>query len=84
MSNWIRLLRWPLVIALIAGGIFYLRTRPKVVRSHTVSRASIVAELMGTGTLEARIQTTISPKISGLLEEVLVDQGITCKRGRSW
>jgi HlyD family secretion protein len=37
---------------------------------------------MGTGTLEARIRTTISPKISGRIAEVLVDQGSLVKRGQ--
>jgi HlyD family secretion protein len=36
---------------------------------------------MGTGTLEARIGTTISPKISGRIAEVLVDQGSVVKAG---
>ena len=36
----------------------------------------IVAEVLGTGTLEARVQATISPKISGRVAEVLVDQGV--------
>ena len=30
---------------------------------------------MGTGTLEARLKATISPKISGRVCEILVDQG---------
>jgi HlyD family secretion protein len=30
---------------------------------------------MGTGTLEARVKATISPKISGRIEDMLVDQG---------
>jgi len=38
---------------------------------------------MGTGTLEARIRTTISPKIQGRIAEVLVDQGSLVKAGQS-
>jgi HlyD family secretion protein len=37
---------------------------------------------MGTGTLEARIRTTISPKIQGRIAEVLVDQGSLVKAGQ--
>ena len=66
VSTWFRILRWPVIIAVIAGVVFYIRSRPTAVKWHEVSRASIVAEVMGTGTLEARMQTTISPKISGL------------------
>lgn len=75
MSTWFRILRWPVIIALIAGVVLYIRSRPTAVDSHDVSRATVVAEVMGTGTLEARVQTTLSPKISGRLAEVLIDQG---------
>lgn len=37
---------------------------------------------MGTGTLEARIRTTVSPKIQGRIAEVLVDQGSAVKAGQ--
>ena len=37
---------------------------------------------MGTGTLEARVKTTISPRIQERLAEVLVDQGDIVKSGQ--
>jgi multidrug efflux pump subunit AcrA (membrane-fusion protein) len=40
-----------------------------------VARGDIIAEVVGTGTLEARVKATISPKISGRSGSVLVDQG---------
>ncbi len=82
MSTWTHVLRWPVAIAVVAGVVFYIRSRPTVVNSLEVSRGSIVAEVMGTGTLEARMQTTISPKISGLLADVLVDQGDQVRAGQ--
>lgn len=75
MSYWVRILRWPFMIAVVAGVVFYIRSRPTVVHWQEVPRATIASEVMGTGTLEARMQTTVSPKISGLLADVLVDQG---------
>ena len=39
-------------------------------------------EVMGTGTLEARVKTTISPRIQERLAEVLVDQGDIVKSGQ--
>jgi multidrug resistance efflux pump len=39
-------------------------------------------EVMGTGTLEARVKTTISPRIQERLAEVLVDQGDPVKSGQ--
>jgi HlyD family secretion protein len=46
-----------------------------------VERGTVIAEVMGTGTLEARISATVSPKISGRVAELLVDQGDHVERG---
>lgn len=40
------------------------------------------AEVMGTGTLEARVKTTVSARIQERLVEVLVDQGEQVKKGQ--
>ncbi len=40
------------------------------------------AEVMGTGTLEARMKTTVSTRIQERLAEVLVDQGDRVKKGQ--
>ncbi|TWU37763.1 Macrolide export protein MacA [Novipirellula aureliae] len=69
------------VIALIGYAVYYFQTIPVAVSSHTVEQDTIVEEVMGTGTLEARVKTTISPKISGRIAEVLVDQGQTVASG---
>jgi HlyD family secretion protein len=63
------------VLAVLAGVLYFLRFAPVPVKQHRVERGEIIATVMGTGTLEAHIKATISPKISGRLEEVLVDQG---------
>jgi multidrug efflux pump subunit AcrA (membrane-fusion protein) len=39
-------------------------------------------EVMGTGTLEARVKTTVSARIQERLAEVLVDQGDKVKAGQ--
>jgi HlyD family secretion protein len=67
--------RW-LVVALIVGGIVYqVRLAPVSVQGTSPIRQTIVAEVMGTGTLEARVSSTISPKIAGRISQVFVDQG---------
>jgi HlyD family secretion protein len=64
------------VLASVIGGIVYwVRFAPVPVSRDGVARGSIIAEVMGTGTLEARVKATISPKISGRIGNVLVDQG---------
>ncbi|MBV12205.1 efflux RND transporter periplasmic adaptor subunit [Rubinisphaera sp.] len=74
--------RW-LVLALIVGGIVYqMNFAPVTVQGVTPTRQTVVSEVMGTGTLEARVSTTISPKIAGRIVEVLVDQGDTIEQGQ--
>ena len=66
----------PVVLLSVIGGVIYwVKFAPVSVSTHSIQRGSIVAEVMGTGTLEARVKATVSPKISGRIGEVLVDQG---------
>ena len=81
-KSWPSIRRWfwraakLLLLVAIVGGVFYwFRFSPMRVTRHEVEQGQLIAETMGTGTLEAKIQTTISPKISGRIEQVLVDQG---------
>jgi len=65
-----------LAAAAVVGGIVYwLKFSPVPVRGHRIEVGEIVAEVMGTGTLEARVKSTVSPKISGRIEKLLADQG---------
>ena len=74
--------RW-LVLAIIVGGFAYqMRFAPVTVQGISPSRQTIRSEVMGTGTLEARVSTTISPKIAGRIGEVLVDQGDNVQQGQ--
>jgi HlyD family secretion protein len=52
------------------------------VTAHTIATGEVRGEVMGTGTLEARVKTTISPRIQERLAEVLVDQGDSVKSGQ--
>lgn len=63
------------IVAVLAAGIYWLKFTPLPVRVHTVQRGEIVAEVLGTGSLEARRKTTISPKIASRITDILVDQG---------
>ncbi len=68
-----------LVLAAVVG-FFFLRTVPAEL--HTVVLGDVQAEVMGTGTLEARFAATISPKITGRLATVTVDQGDRVEPGQ--
>jgi HlyD family secretion protein len=77
-----RLLNWLIFGALAGLAVYKFKFAPAPVVAHTVARGEIVAEVMGTGTLEARVKTTISARIQERLAEVLVDQGDTVKAGQ--
>ena len=70
-----KVLPWLIVFAVIAFGVYRLKFSPTPVTGHTVATGEVRGEVMGTGTLEARVKTTISPRIQERLTEVLVDQG---------
>ncbi len=77
-----RLLPWLLVAVLAVFVVYKLKFAPVSAIAHTVVRGELIAEVMGTGTLEARVKTTISARIQERLVEVLVDQGDSVKAGQ--
>lgn len=74
--------KWLVPLLVVAG----LMTRARLTRvpvvAHTVTTGPITAEVLGTGTLEARVRTTLSPRIQERLADVLVDQGDGITRGQ--
>jgi HlyD family secretion protein len=69
-----------LLIALVI--VYRLYFAPVPVESCAVKTGLISAEAMGTGTLEAHVRATISPRISGRVAQVLVDQGDKVIKGQ--
>ena len=69
-----------LIIAVVA--VYRIHFAPMPVESGIVKTGLISAEAMGTGTLEAHVRATISPKISGRIAQVLVDQGDKVIKGQ--
>jgi RND family efflux transporter MFP subunit len=74
----------PTLLLLVGAGVFVyvMRFSPLPALGHQLANEQIVAEVLGTGTLEARVSATISSKISGRVESLLVDQGDTVKQGQ--
>lgn len=71
------------VVAALAGLVVYkVYFAPVTVQAQKVAKGTVVAEVLGTGTLEARVRTAISPKISGRLVQVQVDQGDRVTQGQ--
>jgi HlyD family secretion protein len=67
--------KWLIVLVVVAVIVIRFTFASTPVLTHIVQMTNVVAEVMGTGTLEARIKTTLSPRIQERLAEVLVDQG---------
>jgi HlyD family secretion protein len=61
---------------------WWFRFSPVKVKVLKLTRGTLVNEVMGTGTLEARVHFSLSPKISGLLVQVLADQNDRVKKGQ--
>jgi HlyD family secretion protein len=77
-----KLLPWLVVAVVVVFAVYRLKFSPTPVTAHTVATGEVRGEVMGTGTLEARVKTTISPRIQERLAEVLVDQGDYVKSGQ--
>jgi HlyD family secretion protein len=77
-----KLLPWLVVAAVVAFAVYRLKFSPMPVMAYTICMGEVRGEVMGTGTLEARVKTTISPRIQERLAEVLVDQNDVVKTGQ--
>jgi HlyD family secretion protein len=75
--------KWILIAILVMAGFYWLRIRPIPVKGYQVAQGEIVAEVMGTGTLEAKVQTIVSTKIPGRIIDMRVDQGDQVRAGQT-
>lgn len=73
---------WILCFIALLVMVYWMKNSPLAVVAYTVTQGDLQAEIMGTGTLDARVKTTISPRIQERLAEVLVDEGDTVKSGQ--
>ena len=77
-----RIIKHIVLIALIASLVAWVKLARVAVAGAEARTGPLAVEVMGTGTLEARVKTTISPRIQEHLDEVLVDQGDAVKEGQ--
>ena len=77
-----RIFKVVVLITLIAALVAWVKLARVPVAAHEVRASALVAEVKGTGTLEARVKTTVSTRIQEHLDEVLVDQGDAVKEGQ--
>lgn len=74
-------LRIALVLAAAFALGWWLLFAPIAVTTHTVAIGSVTAEVLGTGTLEARTSALVGPKLAGLIVNIAADQGDRVKAG---
>ncbi len=70
------------LVAAIVVVVYKVMFVPVTVTTQPAAVGEVVAEVMGTGTLEAHYQTLIGSKIQGLIVELLVDQNDWVKSGQ--
>jgi HlyD family secretion protein len=73
--------RLVLVLSVALGATWWFLLAPVAVTTHTVVTGAITAEVMGTGTLEARTSAIVGPKYGGLIVNMAADQGDRVKAG---
>jgi HlyD family secretion protein len=82
-GKFLKWIKYAFIVLIFISIIYWMRFIPVSVVGYTVGRGDIISEVMGTGTLEARVQTIISSKISGRIDQVLVDQGDRVKKDQT-
>jgi HlyD family secretion protein len=74
--------KW-IAVAVVAAVVIYKVSFSAVpVSTQPVAVGEVAAEVMGTGTLEAHYQATVSAKLQGLIVELLADQNDWVKSGQ--
>ncbi len=71
-----------IILAVAAAVVYRFVFMPVSVSAVPVKKGSVVPEVMGTGTLQARVRATIGAKIQGRLVETLVDQNDRVTKGQ--
>jgi HlyD family secretion protein len=74
--------KWAVLALLIIIVGYKAKFSPIPVSTQPVSVGEVIAEVMGTGTLEAHYQSTVGSKIQGLLVELLADQNEWVESGQ--
>ena len=68
-------------VAVAAAAVYWYGFSSITVEGVEVRQGDIAAEVMGTGTLEARRKATLSPRIAGRITEISADQGDQVEAG---
>lgn len=75
------LVRIALVLSVTTGAAWWFLLLSDEGTTHTVATGTVIAEVLGTGTLEARTSAVVGAKIGGLIVRMAADEGDRVKAG---
>ena len=82
MQRWLRSVPLIFVLTLAAGGVFWFRSRPKVVEVTTPMRRMVIESIAAAGRVRGYIEVNVGAQTSGRVAEVLVRDGSQVKAGQ--
>ncbi len=83
MMRLIRRVLFFIILFVALGFLVYIKVlRPVSVVGYEVNRDDLVIEVMGTGSIQARISAVVSTKVQGQVVELGVDQGTMVSAGQ--
>jgi len=71
-----------ILVVIFLAAIYWFKFAPVPVNKFQIKNGEIKEQVMGTGTLDAKIKMIISSKISGRIEQIMVDQGNKVSAGQ--
>ena len=71
-----------ILVVIFLAAIYWFKFAPVHVNKFQIKNGEIIEQVMGTGTLDAKIKMIISSKISGRIEQIMVDQGNKVSAGQ--
>lgn len=74
--------KWLVLILAVAAVLYRVKFAAVPVEAFAVKPGVVVGEVMGTGTLEARVKSSVSARIQERLADVLVDQNDAVRAGQ--
>lgn len=74
--------KWLVLILAVAAVLYRVKFAAVPVEAFAVKPGVVVGEVMGTGTLEARVKSSVSARIQERLADVLVDQNDAVRVGQ--
>ena len=75
------IIKWGILTALVAGGVYVWKFSPVEAESRPVKNATLQVTVFGTGTLEAKTRVSISPYETGQIQRLYADQGDSIAAG---